>query len=645
MSDLDNLEGAQEPVVPQSQIVANTLNTAINGESGLTSSQIQAGNQAIQKNLDDEAQQQKTAVLAKQLQTTQTLFDPTNYATPVAPTNDKLTNHDYYPTTGQPLVHGSTSGKFFSTQIYGSQVVAPMAVIHARKQELERQAYAQQVRADQDKAKVLNWKPDTPPQFMQSFYDKGQLLIQEHAKKYNNNYSAMLRDPDFMSRMNKMEIASKSLWYIQNRKEALMKDAASKDKMINPELAKELQEFGSANGKWDSETAAQHVWDNKTDFSDIMGRLKTNDTMAAWSNMDNLKRFVKKVSDEQFVGSAKGMYSKSLKVGLSDQFLDKDSYMAGLKGDIKYMDVYDAGNPDAPEGTEDYNKWKKFSERQWEADQNAWRVRAKTQEVVENGKAAENANALAWSKFNKSNEGYFYDVNNLVTKNQAKDNLNIINSEGDWKTKKDKQKEILASKGLKTTDVLGLNTVSLPVTPHKIGYSSQDVRMKIPYSGNNKNLKGSWKLVSPDQYQNFINTNGDNYKIPDNWLYALKHAAKQKSVTLNVKYQGSTTMVRTANGLRNPYSYGKQAGDSPISEDNLANVVISTGTIDVPSIYQIDDFVIKNGKKKYKTGTDNTKSMESNAEFIVIQHNSNDLEHAGLSNQTKGIDAANKNYE
>ena len=147
MGDLNNTENTQN------QVVADKVLTAITGQDGKTTEEIAAEAAKIADAQDELDESKRAAALAEQLQKTNDFFNAANYVTPVAPSNDKLTNEDFFPSR-QNYAQGHIQGKFFSSNSYASQVLAPMAAIENRKRELAQQAYTKAKNAEIARQKV-----------------------------------------------------------------------------------------------------------------------------------------------------------------------------------------------------------------------------------------------------------------------------------------------------------------------------------------------------------------------------------------------------------------------------------------------------------------------------------------------------------
>lgn len=627
MGDFDNAEATQDNSA--SQVNSNIISQTLNNNSDVSTEEINIQKQQLDDAKSEEQDQLQTKQITTKLNTANSFFNPINYVTP--PSSDKLTNQDFYPTLNQPLVHGNTGGKY-GVNLFSSQVLAPMAVIDSRRRALEAQEYAKQVNAQKATQRLLNFNISTaPPQFQRELQDRAMLRIQDWRQKYKGNDQALLNDMDFQREMKSIDNGGKALYDIHSRMLQAQSDAKKLGRTLSPEQMKEYEQFFKATGEFDAQHTVDGLIKGTLEPHKMIGKLTAYDAMNSFSNMTNLARFKKTISDEQFRGAAKGTYSKTLKVGLTHTFLDKNAYMEGLKGAVKDLDIYESGNPDAPEGTAEHNQWLKFSQRQWESDEKAYYNKAAKQDLVENGMAE--ANRLSWdkAKYEMDSKSFYQKLATEVTDNHKQNIAGIINQySSDPKKAKEAVRQYYIKNGIQTNDVLALPTVTVPIKEKTMGVSSNQLRVQV-FSKDKK----SWKLLSPYE---IINGNYDkkNFEIkPEDKIYkAAKYAQDHGTVIFNKDYEGATNMYMTTSGLMSPYQLN--ANETGKADHNkITSTIISRGGISMGQT--------KNPAYKAGNGEPEFVNTPSEASFFVFNQNNVANQHAALSTLNKGVDASIKN--
>jgi hypothetical protein len=622
MGDFDNTEATQDNSA--SQVNSNIISQTLNNNSDVSTEEINAQKQQLDDAKIEEQQQEEGKQLATKLKTVNSFFNPINYVTPAS--SDKLTNQDFYPTLNQPLVHGNTGGKY-SVNLFSSQVLAPMAVIDSRRRALEAQEYAKQVNAQKATQRLLSYNVSTaPPQFQRELQDRAMLRIQEWRQKYKGNDQALLNDMDFQREMKSIDNGGKALYDIHSRMLQAQSDAKKLGRTLSPEQMREYDQFFKATGEFDVQHTIDGLINGTLEPHKMIGKLTAYDAMNSFSNMTNLARFKKTISDEQFRGAAKGTYSKTLKVGLTHTFLDKNAYMEGLKGAVKDLDIYESGNPDAPVGTAEHNQWLKFSQRQWESDEKAFYNKAEKQDLVENGMAE--ANRLAWdkAKYEMDSKSFYQKLATEVTDNHKINVANITNQYSDPKQAKEAVRQYYIKNGIQTNDVLALPTVTVPIKDKTMGVASNQLRVQV-YSKDKK----SWKLLSP---YDIVSGNYDkkNYDIPKHVHEAAKYAQDHGTVLFNKDYEGATNMYMTTGGLTSPYQL---KNGEKVDPNKITSTLISRGGINIGNTKN-PNYTPTNGQPEFL-------NTPSQASFFVFNQNNIANQHAALSTLNKGADASIKN--
>lgn len=632
MADFDNTDETQADA--SSQVNSNIVADALNKNSDISTDELNSQKDQLNAAKSEEADQQQIKQIATKLNTANSFFNPINYITPSSA--DKLTNQDFYPTLGQPLTHGSTNGKFFSTNLFSSQVLAPMAVIESRRKAVEAQEYAKQVNAQKATQKLLSFNVSAaPPQFQKELQDRAMLRIQDWRKKYNGNDQALLNDMDFQREMKAIDNGGKALYDIHSRMLQAQSDAKKLGRTLSPEQTKQYEAFFKATGEFDSEHTVNGLVDGTLKPHEMIGKLTAYDAMSSFSNMTNLARFKKTISDEQFMGAAKGTYSKTLKVGLTHTFLDKNAYMEGLKQAVKDLDVYGSGNPDAPEGTAEHNQWKEFSQRQWESDEKAFYSKKQEQDLVENGMAE--ANRLAWDKAKHTldSQSFYEKIAKDVTDQHALNIATLTNNASSPKDAKQAVKEYYIKNGIQTNDVLALPTVTIPIKEKTMGVASNQLRVQVFHKDK---TQGKWKLLSP---YDIVSGNYDkeNYIVPQHVKDAAKYAQERGTVIFNKDYEGATNMYMTTNGLTSPYQLKDKDGNKQQADPNkITSTIISRGGITNITTVKNPKYVKGGAEPEFIQQEDVSK-----ASFFVFNQNNVANQHAALSTLNKGVDASIKN--
>jgi hypothetical protein len=371
----------------------------------------------------DAEKQQEQEKQAKELQDkiakTNDLFNPINYVSPVGPSSDKLTDTDYYPTKGRGLQQGSFQGKFLQTNFYAAQNLTPVGVIEARRKEAEAKAYAKAKNEELARQKVLSFHAEAAPQFVSELNDYAMMHIDKYVKKYNNNYQAILRDPEFIRDMRKFDEQGKATIMIHDRIKKLQTEAAKSTKTTSPEQVKIMEEYESASGNFNAEAVAKGILDGSLKVTDYQGRFDAYDTMETFHNTKKLDEFIVKVSEEKFAKAPKGTYSKLLQIGKTEQYLDPKAFKSGLARFVMDNKIYGAGNPVAPVGSEDFKQWEDFSEKQLQTAISYKRESITDRELKESGEHERFQDNLNASKFTyqkeKDNKNYYEEVRNQVT--------------------------------------------------------------------------------------------------------------------------------------------------------------------------------------------------------------------------------------
>lgn len=382
----------------------------------------------------DAEKQQEQEKQAKELQDklskTNDLFNPINYTSPVGPTSDKLTDADYYPTKGRSLQQGSFQGKFLQTNFYAAQKLTPVSVIEARRKEAEAKAYAKAKNEELARQKVLSFHADAAPQFVSELNDYAMMHVGNYVKKYNNNYQAILRDPEFIRDMRKFDEQGKATILVHDKIQKLQKEAAKGNKTTSPEQVKIMEEYQSASGGFNAETVSKGILDGSLKVTDIQGKLDAYDNMKDFNETKNLDRFVTKVSKEEFAKAPKGTYSRLLKIGETEQYLDPKAFTSGLAQFVRDNNVYGSGNPDAPEGSNEFKQWKEFSENQLQSAISYKRESLLNKDLEQSGEHERFQDNLANAKFKyqkeKDNKNYYEEVRNQVTNQETIQQISSI---------------------------------------------------------------------------------------------------------------------------------------------------------------------------------------------------------------------------
>ncbi len=399
----------------QNQVNTNTLLNVITGQPNKTTEEVANETSAVADAQDAVDEQKRAAKVAEQIQKNNDFFDPASYITPTAPSGDKLTNADFYPGLEQNVIQGYHQGKFINSALVGSTNVAPMAVIEARKKELAQQAYTKAKNAEIARQKVQSFKVTAAPQFVSEINDRAMLYSQQMAKKYGNNYEALLKDSEYINTMRRFDEQGRSTLTTHERILKMQKDAEKGDLIISPEDAKFAQEYMTATGNLNAEHVANGIINGTFKATDFADRIQTYDNLKAWSTSENLNRFVREVKDEEFRKAPKGTYSKLEKLSITDKFMDRDAHEQGLAQYVRDHKLYNAGNPDAPIGTPEHDKWVKFTSNQWEADKANGDKLQKEKSLVESGESARFSDNLAWMKHQDDKYNYYGEVENKVT--------------------------------------------------------------------------------------------------------------------------------------------------------------------------------------------------------------------------------------
>jgi len=399
----------------QNQVNTNTVLKVITGQSNKTTEEVANETSAVADAQDAVDEQKRVAKVAEQIQKNNDFFDPASYITPTAPTGDKLTNADFYPGLEQNVIQGYHQGKFFNSALVGSTNVAPMAVIEARKKELAQQAYTKAKNAEIARQKVQSFKVTAAPQFVSEINDRAMLYSQQMAKKYGNNYEALLKDPEYINTMRRFDEQGRSTLTTHERILKMQKDAEKGDLIISPEDAKFAQEYMTATGNLNAEHVANGIINGTFKATDFADRIQTYDNLKGWSTAENLNRFVREVKNEEFRKAPKGTYSKLEKLSVTDKFMDRDAHEQGLAQYVRDHKLYNAGNPDAPVGTPEHDKWVKFKSNQWEADKANGDKLQKEKSLVESGESARFSDNLAWMKHQDDKYNYYGEVEQRVT--------------------------------------------------------------------------------------------------------------------------------------------------------------------------------------------------------------------------------------
>lgn len=398
----------------QEETTRNTLLATVTGDATKTGEEAANAVQITSDAQDALDAENKKSEVLKTINEKNAFFDPANYITPTAPSGDKLSNEDYYPGLNQNVIQGYHQGKFFNSALVGSSNVAPMAVIAARKKELAQQAYAKAKNEEIARTKALSFSVTAAPQFIAELYGEAMLYTKEKVDKLGS-YQALFKDPEYMETMRRFDIEGKKTLYMNERITQVKKDAQKPDRFIPPALVELYKGYEAATGDFNAKIVAKKIRLKEFSATDYADRADTYDNLSRWSDSKNLDNFVVTIKKEDISKMPKGMNDKYVKIGSTDQHVDKEAYLKGLAGFTKGNTLYNAGDPEAPTDSPEFKQWQKFSEEQWQADMKYKNIDEKTKEVKLEYNSARFSDNLAWMKRQDEKYNYYGEVEQKVT--------------------------------------------------------------------------------------------------------------------------------------------------------------------------------------------------------------------------------------
>ena len=513
-----------------------TINGEVNDNSeGKTSEEIQEEKDAANEPIKQKEAAEKSVSFLQKLTALENgkAFDPANYL------DAKLTNEDIFPTLNKPIKVGEYQGKTIGgVSLFATNAVMPYGALNKRKEAIQASIAATQAKNAKIKSLLDNTYYPTSAQFNQEFNDRVFLKNQEWLKKYNYDYTALSKDPQFVKQQNDFEEQSKALKDVHD----YVFDIVTKHKKgetVSPDKLEIANQYISGTGRFDAEGYVNDIINGKQKPSDLRATIQRTETMEAFLKKGNLDLFVKKMPVEyaskqgnRFYKISGGVgYSKSLMESGTHEYLDKESMLEGLKGYVKEHRIEGTGDFNAPQDSPEYKKWQEFSEHIFNTAKTYKDIITPKLDVFDNGQAQKFSNDLALRKYNDDKVTYYRNVLDLVTK---PDEMEKIRTTADGKQREKAYADYM--RRFPTTNKFGVNNaIDLGAPVNKDGFwNTNNIAKSFTYKvgGVEKSI-----LLTPQQIiQQANNPKGNAYGIT---------AEHKKSAEFILK-QGSGKFEKTA---------------------------------------------------------------------------------------------------